>query len=193
MTFNRRNFLRSAATTTGSIAALSLFPPAIQRALAIDANSATGTIKDVEHIVIFMQENRSFDHYFGTLNGVRGFADPFPIPMPNANGITGKNVWSQPNATAGATPSVIAPFHLNTVQNFNVMRVQGTPHSWGDAQGAWDNGRMTYWPQYKQNHSMGYFTQEDMPFQYALANAFTICDAYHCSSQTGTNTNRLFA
>jgi phospholipase C len=193
MTLNRRNFLRSAATATGSVAALSLFPPAIQRALAIQANSKTGTIKDVEHIVILMQENRSFDHYFGTMNGVRGFADPFPIPMPNANGIQGKNIWSQPNATVGATPSVIAPFHLNTVQDFNVMRVQGTPHGWADAQGAWDNGRMSYWPQYKQNHSMGYFTQEDMPFQYALANAFTICDAYHCSSQTGTNTNRLFS
>jgi len=193
MTINRRHFLRSAGLTTGSTLALSMFPPAIQKALAIPANNQTGTLKDVEHIVLLMQENRSFDHYFGSLNGVRGFADPFAVPVPTANGVQGKTVWSQPNATAGVTPAVIAPFRLNTVQNFEVMRVQGTPHSWSDAQGAWDQGRMSYWTKYKANHSMGYFTQEDMPFQYALANAFTICDAYHCSSQTGTNTNRLFA
>lgn len=192
MTLNRRNFLRSAATATGSVAALSLFPPAIQRALAIQANNKTGTIKDVEHIVIFMQENRSFDHYFGTMNGVRGFADPFPIPTLNANGIKGKTVWSQPNATAGATPSLIAPFHLNTVQDFNVMRVEGTPHGWDNAQYAWDHGRMGQWPAAKKNHSMGYFTKEDMPFQFAMADAFTICDAYHCSFPGGTNPNRLF-
>ena len=193
MTLNRRNFLRSASTAAGSALALGLFPPAIQKALAIQANNMTGTLKDVEHIVLLMQENRSFDHYFGTLNGVRGFADPFAIPVANSAGIQGRTVWSQPNAAAGAAPFVIAPFHLNTIQNFDVMRVEGTPHSWSDAQFAWDHGRMSSWTRHKRNHAMGYYTQQDMPFQYALANAFTICDAYHCSSQTGTNTNRLFA
>ena len=72
------------------------------------------------------------------------------------------------------------------------MRATGTPHSWLDAQGAWNNGLMNNWTKYKKNHSMGYFTAEDIPFQYAMANAFTICDAYHCSFQGGTNTNRLF-
>lgn len=197
MTNQRRDFLRS----LGAAAALNAFPPAIQRALAIQANNRTGTIKDVEHIVILTQENRSFDHYFGTLNGVRGFADPFPVPVLDRAGIVaGKSVWVQPT-TGGATPGrpgssagpvAIAPFHLNTEQNFAHMRVSGTPHSWPDAQAAWDQGRMDAWPKAKQNHSMGYFKQSDLPFQFALANAFTICDHYHCSSQTGTNTNRLF-
>lgn len=197
MTNQRRDFLRS----LGAAAALNAFPPAIQRALAIQANNRTGTIKDVEHIVILTQENRSFDHYFGTLNGVRGFADPFPVPVLDRAGIVaGKSVWVQP--TSGGTtpgrpgssagPVAIAPFHLNTEQNFAHMRVSGTPHSWPDAQAAWDLGRMDAWPKAKQNHSMGYFKQSDLPFQFALANAFTICDHYHCSSQTGTNTNRLF-
>jgi phospholipase C len=84
------------------------------------------------------------------------------------------------------------PFHINTVQTFEYMRVSGTPHSWSDAQRAWDHGRMSQWTTYKNNHAMAYFGEKDMPFQYALANAFTICDAYHCASQTGTNTNRLF-
>jgi len=70
---HRRTFLRALAGTAGVGAALGMFPPSIRRALAIPANRSTGTIRDVEHIVILMQENRSFDHYFGTLHGVRGF------------------------------------------------------------------------------------------------------------------------
>ncbi|UCV07576.1 phosphocholine-specific phospholipase C [Dechloromonas denitrificans] len=189
---NRRNFLRNVAATTGAAGALSMLPPSIQRALAIEANRRTGTIQDVEHIVILMQENRSFDHYFGTLAGVRGFGDPFPIPVANSTDIVGKNVWTQPNQSARVTAKPIAPFHLNTTQNFDTMRVAGTPHSWTDAQYAWNNGQMNAWPKAKQNHSLGHFKQSDMPFQFALANAFTLCDAYHCSFHGGTNTNRLF-
>ena len=189
---NRRGFLRAVGTAAGATAAMTTFPPAIARALSIPAARRTGTIRDVEHIVILTQENRSFDHYFGTLNGVRGFADRFPIPVADAAGIVGKNVWYQPNQTAGAAPSAIAPFRLNTIQQFAVMRVQGTPHSWTDAQVAWDQGRMNAWPRAKQNHSMGHYAKDDLPFQWAMANAFTVCDAYHCASQTGTNTNRLF-
>src|SRR5882724_779415 len=110
---DRRRFLRSVATNAGAAAALTTFPPVIQRALAIPAHNATGTIQDVEHIVILMQENRSFDHYYGAMNGVRGFADRFPIPVPDAPSIVGKTVWTQPNETAGATPAAISPFRLN--------------------------------------------------------------------------------
>ena len=160
-------------------------PAAIQKAWAIDAKSATGTIKDVKHVVILMQENRSFDHYFGTMNGVRGFGDRFPIPLPG-----GKTVWSQ-NYTKGE-PAVIMPFPLNTTQTFAHMRVEGTPHNWADAQYAWDNGRMSHWPDHKLPHAMGHYMESDIPFQWALADAFTLCEAYHCSFQGGTNTNRLF-
>ena len=189
---NRRDFLRVVAGTVGAAAAITLLPPAIRKALSIEANNRTGTIMDVEHIVILMQENRSFDHYFGTMAGVRGFSDRFPIPLADAHGSKGKNVWYQTNDTDPANPQVIPPFRLNTVQTFDYMRVTGTPHAWLDAQGAWNNGRMDTWPKHKHNHSMGYFTAEDIPFQYALANAFTLCDAYHCSFHGGTNTNRLF-
>lgn len=160
-------------------------PAAIQKAWAIDAKSASGTIADVKHVVILMQENRSFDHYFGTMNGVRGFGDRFPIPLPG-----GKSVWRQ--AYTKAEPPEVAPFPLNTTQTFAHMRVEGTPHNWADAQYAWDQGRMGNWPDHKKPHAMGYFTEADIPFQWALANAFTLCDAYHCSFQGGTNTNRLF-
>ena len=161
-------------------------PAAIARAADIDAHVRTGTIMDVEHVVILMQENRSFDHYFGAMNGVRGFADRFPIPLPG-----GRTVWTQANAP-GSQPSHIVPFPLNTTQTFAHMRVEGTPHSWTDAQAAWDQGRMADWPAAKRPHSMGYFQPEDLPFQYALADTFTLCDAYHCAMQVGTNSNRLF-
>src|SRR6188474_750080 len=90
MTNSRRKFLTSTATTGAAALALSAFPPSIRRALAIPANNATGTIKDVEHIVILMQETRAFDHYFGTLMGVRGFGDRFTIPLP-----ADRKVWQQ--------------------------------------------------------------------------------------------------
>ena len=172
---NRRSFLRTAATTGGAAVALSAFPPAIQRALAIEAHRKTGTLQDVQHVVILTQENRSFDHYFGTLAGVRGFGDRFPIPVPNSPAIAGQTVWVQPNATPGSAVPAIAPFRLNTQQNFDVMRVEGTPHSWTNAQDAWNNGLMNNWPAAKRNHSMGYYAREDMPFQFALAEAFTLC------------------
>jgi phospholipase C len=84
----RREFLRLAATATGA----AMIPASIRKALAIPANRATGTIKDIEHVVILMQENRSFDHYFGSL---RGFNDPRPALLPS-----GKPFWYQPTASA---------------------------------------------------------------------------------------------
>jgi phospholipase C len=182
---DRRAFLLSAT------AALAL-PPALAKAAAIDADARTGTLKDVEHVVILMQENRAFDHYFGVMNGVRGFGDRFPIPVPDSPGVRHKTVWTQVNDTAKGGPPLISPFPLDTVTTFAHMRVEGTPHSWSNAQEAWDEGRMNRWPIAKTERAMGYYRREDIPFQYAMANAFTVCDAYHCSTQTGTNTNRLF-
>lgn len=189
----RRDFLRNSAALAGAGSALALFPAAIRRALAIPANHRTGTIRDVEHIVIFMQENRSFDHYFGALAGVRGFGDRFPIPVPDSPDARHRSVWAQYNDKPDdGQPRTVLPFHLDTREAFETMRVASTPHTWSNAQDAWDVGRMGNWPAAKKNHSMAYFTADDMPFQYAMARAFTVCDAYHCSFTGGTNTNRLF-
>ena len=182
---DRRAFLLSAT------AALSM-PPALARALTIDADARTGTLRDVDHVVILMQENRAFDHYFGEMNGVRGFGDRFPIPVPDASGLRNKTVWTQVNDTSKGGPPLVSPFALDTVTTFAHMRVEGTPHSWSDGQAAWNEGRMNRWPVAKTERAMGYYRRQDIPFQYAMADAFTICDAYHASVQTGTNTNRLF-
>jgi phospholipase C len=175
--FSRRELLRAAAI--GS--AFSLLPASIRKALAIPANNRTGTLNDVEHVVILMQENRSFDHYFGTLPGVRGFSDRITIPLPG-----GRHVWQQQGESR-----LVLPYHLDSKRG-NAQRVSGTPHSWVDEQSAWDNGRMSAWPTYKTPTSMGYYRRHELPFQFALAETFTLCDAYHCSIHAGTNTNRLF-
>jgi phospholipase C len=186
----RRDFLRTFAAVTGAGIGSNLFPPAIRKALAISPRRCKGTIEDVEHVVILTQENRSFDHYFGTLSGVRGFGDRLPIPAPDAVGMVNRTVWYQP--TASGAPAVIAPFRLDTELSFELMRVEGTPHSWPDSQRAWADGVMSEWPRHKHDHSMGYFNDQDIPFQFALAEAFTICDAYYCSYTGNTNPNRLF-
>lgn len=190
--WNRRNFLGALARSANAAAALALFPDVIRSALATDAHYATGTIQDVAHVVVLTQENRSFDHYFGAMRGVRGFADRFAQPIESPPGATSRSVWQQPRTTPDAGDGFILPFHLDTQANFSLMRAEGTPHSWLDAQQAWDHGRMSRWTHAKGEHSLGYYTRSDLPFHYALADAFTVCDAYHCSFHGGTNTNRLF-
>ena len=177
---DRRSFLRTLASAGAAGASVGAFPAAIARALATPAHNATGTIQDVQHVVILMQENRSFDHYFGTLKGVRGFGDRFPIPLES-----GKPVWFQSDGTRE-----IPPYHLNSATN-NALLVPDTPHSFSDMQAAWNQGKMGFWPKYKTQYSMGHYERADIPFQFALAEAFTICDAYHCSVTTGTDPNRI--
>ncbi|MGW8141675.1 phosphocholine-specific phospholipase C [Sphingomonas zeae] len=187
VTFSRRSLLSAGAALAGAAA----LPPAIARAAAIAPDWRTGTIRDVEHVVILMQENRGFDHYFGTMRGVRGFGDRFPIPVASSYGAP-RSVWQQLDRKAHGSPRLVSPFHLDTDKQFALMRMEGTPHTWPDAQAAWDEGRMAHWPEAKHQRAMGHYARADLPFQFALAEAFTICDAYHCAVQTGTNTNRLF-
>ena len=71
----RREFLRKAALLSGQAGFMGMLPDSIQKALAIDPTPGS-TFLDAEHIVLLMQENRSFDHAYGTLRGVRGFNDP---------------------------------------------------------------------------------------------------------------------
>ena len=176
----RREFLRQSAKTLGAAAMLATLPASIRRALAADPAVDSGTIQDVKHIVILMQENRSFDHYFGTMRGVRGFGDRIPIPLESGN-----PVWFQSDGT-----SEIPPFHLDS-ETSSALLVPGTPHSFSDSQAAWNQGKFGHWALHKTQISMGYYRREDIPFQFALAEAFTICDAYHCSITSGTDPNRI--
>jgi phospholipase C len=177
---SRRDLLADSARLATAGAAGSLFPSSIQRALSLPASRREGSVQDVRHVVILMMENRGFDHYFGTLRGVRGFGDRHPVPLES-----GKPVWFQSD---GARE--IPPYHLDTATT-SAMRVPGTPHSFRDAQAAWNQGKFGFWPKFKTQFAMGHYRRADLPYQFALAEAFTICDAYHCSVTTGTDPNRI--
>ncbi|GII30067.1 phosphocholine-specific phospholipase C [Planotetraspora mira] len=173
----RRRFLQLA----GGTAAFSLLPQTIARAAAIAPAVRTGTLQDVEHIVVLMQENRSFDHYFGTLRGVRGFGDPRPVVLPS-----GKPVWYQSNGTKD-----VLPFHP-TASNMGMQFLQDLNHDWNGGHKAWNQGKYDQWVPAKTATTMAYLTRADIPFHYALADAFTICDAYHCSFIGATDPNRYY-
>jgi phospholipase C len=176
----RRDFLKLAGG--GLAAAAAAGSRAIAKAVAIPAHRATHSIMDVEHVVILMQENRAFDHYFGALRGVRGFGDPRPISLPS-----GQPVWFQPDPKADGKP--VSPFHLDS-RTTSAQVMKSLDHSWKGSHALWK--RHDAWIAAKSPMTMGYFTRTDLPFYYALADAFTVCDAYHCSIFGPTNPNRMF-
>ncbi len=131
-----------------------------------------------------MQENRSFDHYFGSLRGVRGFGDPRPFTL-----ASGRSVWHQPYA---ASPDdYLLPFRP-AAEDLGLQFLEDLPHGWNDTHAAANGGRYDGWVQAKGTTTMAYLTREDIPFHYALADAFTICDAYHCSMLSSTDPNRYY-
>ncbi|WP_090869670.1 phosphocholine-specific phospholipase C [Paraburkholderia diazotrophica] len=177
----RRKFLRMTAGALGASTVAALTPELIRKALTAHASMSTGTINDVRHIVIFTQENRSFDHYFGTLRGVRGFNDRMAIALPN-----GDPVWKQPAATG-----YILPFHMDTrLTRATCTRAPSMNYLVDIAM--WNRGLCNEWNKARfPGLGMSYFTRNDLRFYYALADAFTICDQYYASTLTQTNPNRL--
>jgi phospholipase C len=181
----RRRLLTTATTLSGVAMGAAALPAGLRKALAATLKDPPGgSLRDIEHIVILMQENRSFDHYFGTMPGVRGFADPAAIRLPD-----GSPVFRQPDP--GRAQGYLTPFRLDTTTT-SAQATPGTDHSWASQHAAWNDGKMDRWVQAKGPFTMGYFTQADIPFQWALAQAFTICDNYHCSVLGPTNPNRLY-
>jgi phospholipase C len=185
----RRDFLRDAAALAGGASIAGRLLSSIARAAEIDPVPASSFL-DAEHVVILMQENRSFDHVFGMLRGVRGFHDPRAVTLPDGN-----PVWLQSNA-AGET---YAPFRLN-LKETKATWLGSLPHSWPDQIDARNHGNHDGWLEAKRSHrkefanlplTMGFYDREDLPFYYALADAFTVCDQHFCSSLTGTTPNRL--
>ena len=176
MAVDRRSFLQS----LGSAALAATFPASIAKALSIRPNHHHCSILDVEHIVILMQENRSFDHYFGTLSGVRGFADPRAVLLPS-----GRPVWCQPDSSGG----YVLPFHP-AAPDLGLQFLEDLPHDWTSTHAAWNAGNHDRWVPNKGSVTMAHLTRADIPFHYALADAFTICDAYHCSILGPTYPNR---
>jgi phospholipase C len=179
-TIDRRRFMTMAGAASAAAASGGL----IGRALAIPAAGGTGSIMDVEHIVIHMQENRSFDQYFGMLNGVRGFGDPRPLRLPG-----GASVWQQPSHEH--PDGHVLPYHGDS-RLTRSFTVEGADQSHQENLTILNGGRYDRWGHNGElKQRMLHYGPGDLPFYYALADAFTICDAYHCSTLTQTYPNRL--
>ncbi|WP_035606578.1 phospholipase C, phosphocholine-specific [Haloferula sp. BvORR071] len=187
---SRRDFLKQASLLSGGLGALSAMPPAILKALGIEP-AAGSTFLDAEHVVILMQENRSFDHAFGTLRGVRGFDDPRAITVPGGN-----PVWLQTDEKG----ETYAPFGLKIHESKSTW-MSCLPHSRQAEVGAGNGGKHDQWLRVMQSGheeyaelplTLGYYDRSDIPFYYAFADAFTICDQHFCALQTCTTPNRLY-
>ncbi|MGW0777392.1 phosphocholine-specific phospholipase C [Streptomyces sp. NPDC002835] len=179
---SRRRVLALGTGAVGAATAGSLLPPSLRAALA--AEPPSGGLRAVRHVVILMQENRSFDHYFGTLRGVRGFGDRNAVELP-----TGRPVHEQPAPGGGA----VLPFPVRDAaeaQRKDLQYIGDLDHSWGGGARAWRDGWMDGWVSAKTAATMAYYDRRDLPLHYELADTFTVCDAYHSSVHTSTNPNR---
>jgi phospholipase C len=186
---SRRDFLKKAALLAAGGGFMGAFPASIQKAFAIDPPPGS-TYLDAEHIVILMQENRSFDHLFGVLRGVRGYNDPRAMTLPDGN-----PVWLQTNRKDETYP----PFRFN-IKDTRATWMGSLPHSRESQLGASNDGKHDHWLEAKHSSekeyrrmplTMGHYNRDDLPFYYALADAFTVCDQNFCSSLTATEPNRL--
>ena len=170
----------------GADAVLGKIPMSAQAAAA---PTQAGQLTDIDHVVIVIQENRSFDHYFGTYPAVRGFSDPDALP----------GVFSQKFPPNTALPPLgrVLPYHLNTSQTGGGECTPDPTHAWGAQHQAWDNGALDMWGVAHSGDAdwsfMGYYTRSDLSYYYSVADAFTLCDGYHCSVLGPTTPNRLYS
>jgi phospholipase C len=182
---SRRRLLAGATALGGISVGAAVLPASLRQALSESVRRPPfGSINDIQHIVILMQENRSFDHYYGTMPGVRGYDDPTAIKLPDGN-----LVYYQPDPSHAQ--GYLSPFYYDPSKTSS-QATPGTDHTWPTQHQAWDNGKMDQWIAAKGPYTMGYFKQQDIQFHWALAEAFTICDNYHCSVFGPTNPNRLY-
>jgi phospholipase C len=187
---SRRRLLSGGMALAGGGLLAAYLPVSVRRAMAASDPTASFKPSQVKHIVMLMQENRSFDHYYGTLSGVRGFSDRKAMKLAN-----GRSVFQQPDP---ANPDgYLWPYHLDSTTSA-AQAVPSLSHAWQIQHDSLNDGRMDGW---LRSHiaadtaangqfTMGYYTSVDIPFQHALANAFTICDNYFCSVLGPTHPNR---
>jgi phospholipase C len=189
----RREVLTSGlAGGAGLVLAACGSPTARQAASVSPAGSDLGA---VEHVVFLIQENRSFDNYFGSYRGVRGFDDHSP-------GNPGVFAQPWPNSVGVSPPGELLPFHLDTLTS-NAECTFDLSHAWAAQHSSWNDGHMNGFVTTHTSSSyegpgngpltMGYYTRQDLSFYYALADAFTICDGYFCSVFGPTHPNRLYS
>jgi phospholipase C len=142
----------------------------------ISLKAIAGSIQDVQHVVILMQENRSFDHYFGTLQGVRGYNDPNILLFQNGSS------------------DLFQPYRTNFVLPFPITNtcVADVDHGEESGNEAWNNGWWNLWIPAKGPETAAYYTRTNLSYYYSLADAYTICDDNFSSFPGPTFPNRVY-
>ena len=195
---SRRRFLQ--VTAGGALGAAVLSRAELVDALTAPAGGCPASLSDIDHVIILIQENRSFDSYFGRYKGVRGFDD--------RAGATGVGSFAQayrPPSTPTGVPNPMLPFRMDTSVSAPPHQGQCTndiEHQWAGAHDSWNRGANDNWMNshlatdpdaHQAAVTMAYYERADLPFYYTLADHFTICDNFHCSVIGGTDQNRLYS
>ncbi|OOQ87754.1 non-hemolytic phospholipase C precursor [Penicillium brasilianum] len=149
-----------------------------------------GSLRDIEHVVIFMQENRAWDTYFGTMAGVRGFNDP--NVQVNSDG---QSVWNQVvDPSMSTATNTLLPWYLGYKggdSNEAIQCMAAGDNGYHDNQAALNHGLNNHWARNNTPWSWGYFKRQDIPVQFAIAEGWTSGDMYQESQITSTNPNRV--
>ena len=194
---DRRHFLRGAAAVGAGL----VLPawPRLARAVprvpepARRPAAPPEALRQIQHVVFFIQENRSYDHYFGAYHRGRGFDDHPP-------GSPGVFAQRDPLRTTGSPIGQLLPWRLDT-SAMNAACTHNPSHFWFTHHSSWNHGAMDRWVVAQEQSggrlvaptTMGYYTRADLPLYYALADAFTLCDHYFCSVLSMSDPNRHYA
>jgi len=166
MAADRRQFLHGLAGASG----LALLDPAVAAAglRPLPPPEESG----IDHIVVVMMENRSFDHLLGWLPGARGVQDG--LLYTDRSGAVRMTHALRPDRTGCGHPD--------------------PSHSWTGGREQWNGGLMDGFLRSGSNDefSIGYYKEWDRPFTSQLARHYTTCDQYHCSILGPTFPNRVF-
>jgi phospholipase C len=151
------------------------------RSLRVTVTANSG-LQNIRHIIYLVQENHSFDNYFGMLGRYRASKG---LP----NGVDGVPLNATEYSTSG---QAVHPYHLQTVC------VEGIVPSWGPNWKAADLGKMDGFVRYgttidpQGTRAMGYYDQTDLPYYYELATQFGTSDRWFSPVMSSTNPNRMY-
>lgn len=158
---NRRQFLNGA----GALGSLALMGPALK----LGRRKGQSSLSDaVGHVIVSMQENRSFDHYFGYAPWVGKYGIP--------------DDYSQPDGAGGH----VKPYH------FTARITDDIPHTWQAMHDEWNNGKMDGFYTVGGEYALGYYKRHQIPFYYDLFDEATLCTNYFCSQLGPTWPNRYY-
>jgi phospholipase C len=159
---DRRTFLKGA----GALGIAGLGAPLLPAAASL--MPARSRSIPIRHVIVDMQENRSFDHYYGFAS----FAGKHGVPRG----------YTQPDGAGGT----VAPYHFTSLSTPDIG------HNWFAMHDEYQGGAMDGFYTTDGINALGYYTAQDLPFYYSLFETSTLCANYFCSLMGPTWPNRFY-